>query len=165
MATKITYAKDFFKQNPITTIIGGGLILFIGYRMLRKAVKPGPIIPIPPPITPPPPVPSEPTQKQYTYLAQQYSDFADKLFDAMSGSIWTGEAGTDTKTIANVMKQMKTKADVLALIDAYGRRALTTPYGWDTDPLTLSQSFKYEMEDSEIDSVVNANIRTTGYKF
>lgn len=165
MAQKLSYAKSFFKQNPVVSIVGISVVGFLGYRLIRKITRGGNVIPIIPPIVPPSPTPVEPEQKKYTYLAQQYADFADKLFTAMTGSIWSGNAGTDEKTIANVCKAMKTKADVLALIDAYGRRALTSPYGWDTDAMTLAQSFKYEMDDAEIDSVVNANLKQTGYKF
>lgn len=162
---KLSYAKSFFKENPVVTIVGGTLVVFLAYRLIRKVTRGGNVIPVVPPIVPPSPSPVEPEQKKYTYLAQQYADFADKLFTAMDGSIWSASAGTDEKTIANVCKAMKTKADVLALIDAYGKRALTTPYGWDTDAMSLSESFKYEMDDAEIDSVVNANLKQTGYRF
>ena len=165
MAYKSSYTKEFIKQNPVVSIVGGTLIVFLGYRLIRKIARGGNVIPIVPPIIPPSPTPVEPEQKKYTYLAQQYADYADKLFAAMDGSIWTLSAGTDTKSIANVCKAMKTKADVLALIDAYGKRALTTPYGWDTEPMSLSESFSYEMDDAEINSVVNQNLKQTGYRF
>jgi len=152
------YAKSFFKQNPIVTFVGGGLILFVVYRLIRKAIN-KPVIPIVPPIPPVPGEPTEPEQKKYTYLAQQYADFAQTIADASSG------AGTDETAIKSVFDKLKTKADVLALIDAYGRRAISTPYGWDTEPMNLSQTLKYELSADDLEIYVNAPMRKTGYKF
>lgn len=158
MAQKLSYAKDFVKSNPIVSIGGTALILFVGYRLIRKYIN-KPIIPIVPPIPPVPGEPIEPSQKKYTYLAQQYADFADNIADACSGP------GTDENMIKNIMEKMVTKADVLALIDAYGRRAISTPYGWDTDAMTLSQTLKYELSADDINVYVNQPLKRTGYKF
>ena len=141
-------------ENPIisTVLIAG--VGFGLYRVYKKIVN-KPNIPIVPPI---PPVPDG-KGNRYSYISQQYADFADGLADAMSG------AGTDEAQIKNIMLKMKTRDDVLALIDQYGKRAISTPYGWDTDPMTLSQSFNYEMDAKAIDLYVNNSIKRTGYKF
>lgn len=154
----MSYARDFFKQNPVVSIIGGGALAFITFRVVKNVIfkEKIPVLPIIPPV---PVEPTEPGQKKYTYLAQQYADFAQSLFDAMSGP------GTDEEAIRRIMARMQTKADVLALIVAYGRRKLTTPYGWSSDPMTLNQSFVYELETEDLETYVNAPIRKTGYKF
>jgi hypothetical protein len=160
----MSYAKDFFKQNPVVSVIGAGVVGLIAYRVIKNVLfkEKIPVLPVIPPV---PDQPTEPEQKKYSYIAQQYADFAQTLFDAMTGSIWGGNAGTDETAIQRVMQKMNTKADVLALITAYGRRKLTTPYGWSTDPMTLKQSFDYELEPDELEMYVNAPIRKTGYKF
>ena len=152
-------AGAFFRANPITTIVGGAVIVFIGYRLIKKWTSPGQNIPVVPPIPPTPDQPTEPEQKKYTYLSQQYADFADAIAEACSGP------GTYEEDIEQVMKKMMTKADVLALINAYGRRAITSPWGWDTDPMTLSQTLKYELSADYLDRYVNQPLRRTGYKF
>ena len=153
------YAKDFFKANPITTVVGGAVIGFVVFRLIKKWTKPGQIIPIVPPIPPTPDQPTEPEQKKYTYLSQQYSDFADAIATACSGP------GTYEEDIEAVMKKMRTKADVLALINAYGRRAIRSQWGWDTDPMTLSQTLKDELSAEYLETYVNRPLRPTGYQF
>lgn len=155
---KSNYAKDFFKANPVITIAGVTIVGFIAFRIIRKAINKGKI-PILPPIPPVPVNPTEPEQKRYTYLAQQYADFADAIQAACDGP------GTNEDDIAAVMKRMVTKADVLALIDAWGKRTITTPYGWDSEPMTLSQTFRYELSPDAIDTYVNQPLKRTGYKF
>jgi hypothetical protein len=146
--------KQFIVKNPIVaTVVVAGLG-FGAWRLYKKIVN-KPNIPIVPPI---PPVP-EGKGNRYSYISQQYADFADNLEDAMSG------AGTDEAAIKNIMSKMKTRDDVLALIDQWGKRSLATPYGWDTDPKTLSQAFYYEMDTKEIDTYVNQPIKKTTYKF
>jgi hypothetical protein len=140
--------------NPIiSTVLIAGLG-FGAYRLYKKIFN-KPNIPIVPPI---PPVPDGKGTK-YSYISQQYADFADGLADAMSG------AGTDEKQIKNIMLKMKTRDDVLALIDQYGKRSITTVYGWDSDPMTLSQSFNSELDAKDLDLYVNNSIKRTGYKF
>jgi hypothetical protein len=153
MAIKNT-TKQFIVQNPIiaTVVVAG--VGFGAWRLYKKIIN-KPNIPIVPPI---PPVP-EGKGNRYSYISQQYADFADNLEDAMSG------AGTDEDAIKNIMAKMKTRDDVLALIDQWGKRSLTTPYGWDTDPKTLSQAFYYELDTKEIDTYVNQPIKKTTYKF
>ena len=146
--------KQFIVSNPIiSTVVVAGLG-FGAWRLYKKIFN-KPNIPIVPPI---PPVP-EGKGNRYSYISQQYADFADSLADAMSG------AGTDEAQIKNIMLKMKTRDDVLALIDQYGKRSISTPYGWDTDPMTLSQSFNYELDAKDIDLYVNNSIKRTGYKF
>jgi hypothetical protein len=146
--------KKLAISNPIvTTVIVAG-VSFGAYRLYKSIFNKN-RIPIVPPI---PPVP-EGKGNKYSYISQQYADFADALADAMSG------AGTDENQIKNILSKMKTRDDVLALIDQYGKRSITSPYGWDTSPMTLSQSFNYEMDANEIEIYVNNPIKKTGYKF
>lgn len=146
--------KDFIVKNPLfSTVIVAGL--GFGAWRLYKNIFNKERIPIVPPI---PPVP-EGKGNKYSYISQQYADFADTLEDAMSG------AGTDEDAIKTVMSKMKTRDDVLALIDQWGKRSLSTPYGWDTDPKTLSQAFNYELDTKDIETYVNQPIKKTGYKF
>lgn len=149
-----TTTKKLIIANPIiSTVLFAGLSF--GAWRLYKRIFNKPLIPIVPPI---PPIP-EGKGNRYSYISQQYNDFADALADAMSG------AGTDENQIKNIMSKMKTRDDVLALIDQYGKRSIATPYGWDTDPMTLSQTFNYELDAKGIDLYVNNSIKRTGYKF
>jgi hypothetical protein len=149
-----TTTKQFIVKNPLfSTVIVAGLSF--GAWRLYKNVFNKERIPIVPPI---PPVP-EGKGNKYSYISQQYADFADNLEDAMSG------AGTDENAIKNIMSKMQTRDDVLALIDQWGKRALQSPYGFDTNPKTLSQAFYYEMDTKEMDIYVNTPIKKTGYKF
>jgi hypothetical protein len=154
MANTQSTAKNFIVQNPIVSIALLAVASFGGVR-LYKTVFNKPRIPIVPPI---PPVPDGKGNK-YSYISQQYADFADGLADAMSG------AGTDETAIKIIMSKMKTRDDVLALIDQYGKRSVKTPYGWDSDPMTLAQSFNYELTADELETYVNSAIKKTGYKF
>ena len=153
-----TAAKAFVMRNPLIAIGGTALIVFITYRIIRKAVNKE-NRPILPPIPPVPINPTEPEQKKYTYLAQQYSDFADAIETACDGP------GTAEEEIEEVMKRMVTKADVLALIEAYGKRAISGQFFIDTDPMSLSQTLKYELSPDYLDKYVNQPLRRTGYKF
>lgn len=148
-------AGRFFVANPLLSVGIVAALGLTGYILVRRATKGKQRIPIVPAI---PPIPKG-EASNYTYIAQQYSDFADALADAMSGG------GTDHDQIKNIMSKMKTKADVLALIDQYGKRVIKTPYFWDSDAMTLAQTFNYEMYPNEIDAYVNTPIKRTGYKF
>lgn len=160
MAKADNFIKRAFVQNPITASVASAAILFFGYRFLRKVTTPGGNIPIVPTPTPPPVNPPEPEQKTYTYLAQQYGDFADALETAFDGT------GTYLKDVRAVMSKMKTKSDVLALINAYGRRAIKSAWQlWDTDPMTLAQTIDDEISSSDKETYVNIPLQKTGYKF
>jgi hypothetical protein len=148
-------ATKFFIANPLLTIGATAILGFVGYRLIKKATAGKGYKAIVPPI---PPVPTG-KGNNYTYISQQYSDFADALYDAMSG------VGTDEGQIKNIMSKMKTRDDVLALIDHWGKRAVRTPYGWMSDPMTLAQTFTDEMYPDVIDAYVNSAIKQTGYKF
>jgi hypothetical protein len=54
------------------------------------------------------------TGKQPSYSDSQYRVMAEQLYAAMKG--W----GTNEESIYNVFRQMKSRVDVLKLIDAYG---------------------------------------------
>jgi hypothetical protein len=57
------------------------------------------------------------------------------------------------------------KGDVVALISAYGRRVIGSGFGWDSNPMTLSQAITDEMSKSDIEKYVNIPISKTGFKF
>lgn len=138
------------KENPITT---GVVVLLAGFAISR-VIKAKPFIPQVPAI------PEVPTgdSKGYTYVAQQYADFADQIANALSG------AGSDEQLVYTIFKKLKNRADVLALINAYGRRSIATPYGWDTDPMTLSETLYYDLDQKEI-LTINNIIKNTNYAF
>jgi len=151
---KANTTKEFISKNPLFTTVMVAGVSFGLYRVYKKIFNKQ-SIPIVPPI---PPVPDGKGNK-YSYISQQYADFADGLADAMSG------AGTDEKQVRVIMTKMKTRDDILALIDQYGKRSISTPYGFDSDPMTLAQTFNYEMDAKDIETYVNTPIKRTGYKF
>lgn len=166
MAYKRQFVKDFAVNNPITTtvvvVVGG----FLAYKGISRLITGGsgkgnggkkPLPPIPP--VPSKPDPNKSGATQYTYGAQQYADFADVLHEAMQ------PLGTEEETISEVLARLKTYDDVLAVIDAYGKRSLREWYGGMSKPYTLSQSFYAELEPDDIDKYVNTPLKKTGYKF
>jgi hypothetical protein len=160
MAKTDNFIKAAFVRNPITATITSAAIVFLSYRLIRKFTQGRQNIPIIPTPTPPPVNPPEPEQKQYTYLSQQYGDFADALQTAFDG------AGTYENDVKAVFTKMKTKSDVLALINAYGRRSIKSAWQlWDTDPMTLAQTIDAELSTTDKEIYVNEPLRKTGYKF
>jgi hypothetical protein len=152
--------KKIVSNYPVTSGIVGLAILFFGGKAIKKALKPKPYIPPVPPIPTPSPTPNQ--ASKYSYGAQQYADFADIIYDACEG--W----GTNEESIGRVMAAMKTYDDVLALIDAYGRREVPvfSSYSWTaTSPMTLAQTFKSELSAADLEKYVNYPLRRTGYKF
>lgn len=149
--------KNFAYNNPIATGLGA-LALFFGGKLIYNKFFNKTNIPLVPPIPPIPPTPQK-GQIVYSYSPQQYSDFAQQLFVAMDGG------GTNEEMISKILSKMKTFGDVLALIDSYGKRKLGTGFGWDTSPMSLSESFYYEMDDNEIAASVNTPLKKTGYSF
>ena len=145
---------DFASKNPILTGVGSLAVGYALYRVIKRLTTAGEMIPPKPPI---PPIP--PAERKYSYTAEQYAEWADSLQAAFDG------LGTDNDRVKSIMSYMKTKGDVVALINAYGRRVFGTGYGWDTDAMTLSQSLTYEMSPSAIDKYVNVPISKTGFKF
>jgi hypothetical protein len=147
-------------KSKILTPLNAGIgisIIAIVYFLTRKKE----IIPILPPIPPVPPKPDNRQGTKYSYGAQQYLNFAESLFTAMDG-VGTNEAG-----IKRVMDQMKTYDDVLALIQAYGRRKWSKWEIWDLNPkpLTLAEALESELSASEINTFVNNPLRKTQYQF
>jgi hypothetical protein len=163
MAYKRQFIKDFAVNNPITTTVVVGVAGFVAYRVISKLVNNAsgkkPKVPERPQIQPVPEKPGKQGATQYTYGANQYADFADLLHDAMY------EWGTDESAIADVLGQMKTYDDVLALIDAYGKRTTRAWYGGDTSPMTLAQTFYDELSPEYRATYVNQPLKKTGYKF
>jgi len=86
-----------------------------------------------------------------SYPISQYQIFAGSLYDAFQGT------GTDEPRIKSVFSQMKNNLDVLKLIEVYGTRD-GGAYFW-TPKMTLIEQIPYDMEDSEIETYVNAPLR------
>jgi hypothetical protein len=160
------YIKDFAKENPITTIAIGGVLFFVGRAVVRKIIdqaRPRPPKPTPtpiPPVPPPTPTPTPPTPNQqgYSYDSAQYNDWADSLKEAFSG------AGTDMDAILRIYGRMKNRFDILALHDAYGKRKISSPYGWDTSAMSLPETLQYELSDGNFTDLNNV-ISRTGYQY
>jgi hypothetical protein len=143
-------------STPIKFAIGGSLLVLVYFLTRNKE-----IIPIVPPIPPVPPKPNNRQGTQYSYGAQQYLNFAESLFTAMDG------VGTNETSIKRVMEQMKTYDDVLALIQAYGKRKWSKWELWDINPkpMTLAEALESELSATEINTFVNAPLRKTQYQF
>jgi hypothetical protein len=143
-------------STPIKIAIGGSFLVLV-YFLTRKKE----FIPIVPPIPPVPPKPNNKQGTQYSYGAQQYLNFAESLFTAMDG------VGTNEASIKRVMEQMKTYDDVLALIQAYGKRKWSKWELWDINPkpMTLAEALASELSSSEMNTFVNAPLRRTQYQF
>lgn len=149
-------AKNIKISTPLKFAIGGSLLAIVYFLTRNKE-----IIPIVPPIPPVPPKPDNKQGTQYTYGAQQYLNFAESLFTAMDG------VGTNESSIKRVMEQMKTYDDVLALIQAYGKRKWSKWELWDINPkpLTLAEALESELSTSEINTFVNIPLKKTQYQF
>jgi hypothetical protein len=145
---------DFAKRNPVITGVGTLTVGFIIYRVVKRLTSPEERIPPKPPI---PEIP--PAERKYSYSSEQYAEWADSLQQAFDG------AGTDEDRIRTIMQYMKTKGDVVALISAYGRRVVSSGFGWDSSPMTLSQAITDEMSKGDIEKYVNIPISKTGFKF
>jgi len=145
---------DFARRNPVLTGVGTLTVGFIIYRVVKRITSPEERIPPKPPI---PEIP--PAERKYSYSSEQYAEWADSLQQAFDGAF------TDNDRVRTIMSYLKTKGDVVALISAYGRRVIASPYLWDTEPMTLSQSITYEMSKSDIEKYVNIPLSKTGFKF
>lgn len=158
------YIKEFAKTNPITTIAIGGVLFFVIRGQIKKLLKPSPPPPTPipiPPVPPPTPTPTpkpSPEKGTYSYDSAQYSDWADALQEACSG------AGTDMDAILRIYAKQKNRMDILALHDAYGKRKITSPYGWSTDAMSLPATLQYELSDGNFEEL-NNTIKKTGYQY
>jgi hypothetical protein len=150
-----------FKKNPLITSV---LVLGIGYFIYKKIIKKNEDIKDsakPKPISP---VPEKKRGKEavdYTYGKQDYMNFANGLFKAMDNT------GTDEDAIARIMSQMKTYDDVLALINAYGKRKWTKWEIWDISPslMTLSEALNDELSAEDLEEYVNQPLSPTEYVF
>jgi hypothetical protein len=150
----MNFLKNAYNKQPITTSVIAVGLAFVGIKAIRKAMN-KPKVPDRPQITP---VPSK-GQNKYTFGASEYLDKADVLASAFYP--W----GTDDEPIKAVFSSMRTYDDVLALIDAYGKRPVRTIYGWESSPMTLAQTIYDEMDTPLIEKIVNTPIKKTGYKF
>lgn len=153
MKNPITLA---YQKYPVATSVVGVVLGYIAFRSIKNALN-KPKVPVVPPIPVPGQVPNP--KSKYTYGAKQYDDFAKLLHSAMYP--W----GTDEDRISLVLGKMQTYDDVLALIDAYGTRTLRSNFGWDTDPMGLSEAFYSEMSPDYVQTYVNQPLKKTGYKF
>jgi hypothetical protein len=98
----------------------------------------------------------EKTQK-LSYPVSQYQIFAGSLYDAFEGSF------TNEERIKSVFSQMKNNLDVLKLIEVYGSRD-GGAYLW-SPKMTLIEQIPYDMEDSEIETYINAPLRARGITY
>ena len=92
-----------------------------------------------------------------SYPISQYQIFAGSLYDAFQGT------GTDEARIKTVFSQMKNNLDVLKLIEVYGSKD-GGAYFW-TPKMTLIEQIPYDMEDSEIETYVNAPLRSNSITY
>jgi hypothetical protein len=158
------YIKDFTKTNPVTSIVIGGVLFFVVRAQIKrlfdeKPPKPSPIPPVPLPTpVPTPPNPQGGGGSGYSYDSAQYDDWAGSLQEAFDG------IGTNFDTLKRIYSKMKVRFDILALNDAYGKRAITSPYGWDTSPMSLPETLDYELSSKEI-AQINDIIKKTGYSY
>jgi hypothetical protein len=150
----MNFLKNAYNKQPVVTSVVALGVVFLGYRVISKAIA-KPKVPDRPVI---PPVPTK-GQNKYTFGASEYLDKADVLASAFYP--W----GTDNTPIKSVFSSLRTYDDVLALIDAYGKRPVRTVFGWDSSPMTLAQTLYDEMSVSLIDELVNVPLKRTGYKF
>jgi hypothetical protein len=144
---------QYAKQNPLATGIVG-IVAVYATRKIFMSIFRGESIPERQPI---PPIPA--SEKKYSYSSEQYTEWADALQQAFDGAF------TDNDRVAKIMSFQKTKGDVFALVNAYGRRVIATPYFIDSDAMTLAQTLTYEMTTKDIDKYVNIPLSRTGFKF
>jgi hypothetical protein len=159
------YIKDFAKANPVTTIVIGGVLFFVIRAQVKKLLEPKPPEPKPiPPVPEPTPAPNPVPNPQggggggYSYDSAQYDDWASGLQAAFDG------IGTNFSTLKRIFGKMKVRFDLLALNNAYGKRVITTPYGWDSSAMSLPETLDYELDAKEI-AEINDIIKKTGYSY
>lgn len=90
-----------------------------------------------------------------TYPTSQYKSLADTLEQAMTGQ------GTDEASIEGAFKYMQTKADVLALIKAFGVREYTDDklLMFNVKNFNLNQWISAEMDADEKEEYINQPLR------
>ena len=96
-----------------------------------------------------------------SYTDSQFEVFASSLHKAMKDN------GTDEETVFRVFRQMKTKADVLKLIQVYGLRPETGGIwaGHFTDQdLSLAEQLNSDFDDSDIQEI-NKILKGKGINF
>jgi hypothetical protein len=96
-----------------------------------------------------------------SYSDTQFEVFASSLHKAMKDN------GTDEETVFRVFRQMKTKADVLKLIQVYGKRPETggiwAGHFSDQD-LSLAEQLNSDFDDSDIQEI-NKILKGKGINF
>jgi hypothetical protein len=92
-----------------------------------------------------------------SYPVSQYRIFAGTLYDAFEG------VQTNEPRIKGVFSQMKNNLDVLKLIEIYGSRD-GGAYLW-SPKMTLIEQIPYDLDDSEIETYVNAPLRARGITY
>ena len=81
-----------------------------------------------------------------SYSDSEFQAFAAQLHSAMD------RIGTDTDAIYRVFGKMKNKADVLKLIEAYGKRPLWVSF-LNTPDMNLFDSLSNELSGDELDKI------------
>lgn len=94
------------------------------------------------------------------YSSSQFAGWSDSLQEAMEG------VGTDEEVILNVFKYMKNKADVLALIKAFGIRDYTDDKFiiWNVKPFNLNQWLANELSVSNL-ADLNSLLKKEGINY
>lgn len=93
-----------------------------------------------------------------TYTKTELTAKAETLFVAMNG------CSTDNSTILRVFASLKNEADVVALIDAYGKRTLTCAGVLGYGLGTLAEHLSYEC-DEPTKKALNDAARFKGWRF
>lgn len=96
------------------------------------------------------------TGEKLSYPISQYSVFADGLEEAFTNNGF----GTNEEKIFNIFKKMKNKADVMKLIQAFGKRNLFTLSGGVVIGHNLPWYISSELNEdeiSELNSILKSN--------
>lgn len=95
------------------------------------------------------------------YPESQYKIWADGLEQAMAGQ------GTDEAGVASYFRFMQNKADVLALIKAFGTRDYTDDklLLWNVKPFTLPQWIGAEMSENDRDEYINNQLQSRAINY
>jgi len=156
-----SYASLPSWSRGVIAVVGVGFIVFSSYLIYKGVNK----------IINPPPRTSDEESKddlknlsksgiKATYSDTQYSTWAEQMHVAMK---WNG---TDEDAIYRVLNYMKNDADVLKLIEAYGKKPEigTTFVTWFDTDLTLPEQIASDLNASEIVKCNNI-LATKGIKF
>lgn len=157
-----TTLKEAVISRPITWLIVGGVVAFIGYKIYKKIAKGSTgardlkqeIKDL---------KQQEEIQRRAgqvpSYTDYQYQVYADALFVALKG------ATEDEQDFLPVMKAMKKDIDVTKLIQAFGTRDVSSSWNYFPENHTLPSAIAKYFVDWELEEYVNKPLRSNGVKF